>query len=1012
MLAGNLVGIIISVIVSTVILMVFRQLDKNDRSLEKLQKYTEKLIKDINNSITSKIETLKQTSIEMEVKQKTTIAAVKRLEEIEKNIKSQEEVFTRIDDQIKKYNQIIKELLTMTENAEENMKLLRSEIEFTDGMGKKIKEAKEQLDVVMEKIPALRSELISSNKEEIEKLEKNLFEEFNGKVESLNTAYDKAIAEAQGKALKLEEQAMTKLKEQASERTHKFRDQLEEKYLQIQETAKAALAETKGEINRFKKEWEAEVQEIRTNLEGMNLAVKSSMSEIENKTTDLAQKALSSTQDELAKYKAEISYEFEQVKKTEEDIVRLNSELQNLLSDTELRIEDDFNKYIELQNQKYTKSGEDFAARENTVNIKINTIEDELNELKTKAYENVSEKLKIFEDDFFKDLSDRNNIINASLLELQEGVNKDLNRLSLETKENQKAAVTKLNENLKSEVSDLQTRLRDQLAQMEGLIENSGTELKSKIESYESGLERFTATYRQDIEALRTNATELMKKEVEEFTASNSAFLKKQEKDLVAKTEELKLSITNSQKEADSIISDAKTDFTTWKTRIEQQFTETKDFMSQKLQGLDDAATEKIEQIERNFILEKSQLENTINEKQSGLLDDTETLSARIQDMNEKLESKLQETENNAISTYNNLMEELRQSIRDNTVNVESKFKEAKQFVQDIREKAESDNDTIMKNIENKVHRLNQQLDEIDRKQKTFISQTQLFEKAEKMEKDLEENFSALKEEMKKIDDWKEYMNSMESQFAKIKKQEEEASQKITRFISEKKRVDDIEDKYTSLVNLSKSIENKISDLSNANNDIQQFQFDLRKCQEGVSEATAQFDRLDKKESILRQTIENVDKVFETFRNMEKQAQEIRDQLSTMPEEMLELKRDFKSIIENKDKITSAVEKAEALDSLIQNTEERIEKLKSDREWLAKTETRLQGISSKVDGDIKLYGDLMKNKASSKNSNGSISPETRRSVKRLAEMGWKPEAIAVSLEISVSEAELILELGD
>ena len=158
MFAGNLVGIIISVIVSTVILMVFRQLDKNDRSLEKLQKYTEKLIKDINNSITSKIETLKQTSIEMEVKQKTTIAAVKRLEEIEKNIKSQEEVYTRIDDQIKKYNQIIKELLTMTENAEENMKLLRSEIEFTDGMGKKIKEAKEQLDVVMEKIPALRSE--------------------------------------------------------------------------------------------------------------------------------------------------------------------------------------------------------------------------------------------------------------------------------------------------------------------------------------------------------------------------------------------------------------------------------------------------------------------------------------------------------------------------------------------------------------------------------------------------------------------------------------------------------------------------------------------------------------------------------------------------------------------------------------------------------------------------------------------------------------------------------------
>ena len=39
-----------------------------------------------------------------------------------------------------------------------------------------------------------------------------------------------------------------------------------------------------------------------------------------------------------------------------------------------------------------------------------------MNELKARAYDNVSERLKIFEDDFFADLAKRNEEIGAALV--------------------------------------------------------------------------------------------------------------------------------------------------------------------------------------------------------------------------------------------------------------------------------------------------------------------------------------------------------------------------------------------------------------------------------------------------------------------------------------------------------------------------------------------------------------------------------------------------------------------
>ena len=48
----------------------------------------------------------------------------------------------------------------------------------------------------------------------------------------------------------------------------------------------------------------------------------------------------------------------------------------------------------------------------------IDGLDRELNELKTRAYDSVSEKLKVFEDDFFKNLSKHGENLNTSLIKI------------------------------------------------------------------------------------------------------------------------------------------------------------------------------------------------------------------------------------------------------------------------------------------------------------------------------------------------------------------------------------------------------------------------------------------------------------------------------------------------------------------------------------------------------------------------------------------------------------------
>ena len=423
-----MVGTIISVVITLALIFVFRQVDKNNRSLERVKKYGDKLRDDLNIFVKEKTDGIEQSSVELETQKKATIAAIKRLESIETDIKNRSKTLESVQTHITNYDTAIRELVQMTERAETNLKNLQTHSTFTDTLAKKLNSAQEQLNVLSTELPALKESFQTENKSSMAELQNNVFASFQEQITTIEQMYSTAMDTASDKASKLEEAAFEKMKKQAVERAIKFKDQIEEKYTDLHEKAKEQVQNTQQLVKNFQTEWKTESASMLDTLNNMENASNEGIRTLEQKTEELADKALSSINIQLDSYKNEIQQKFVQLDGATKDIERIEAELRLLMDDAEKRVSSDFEVYAASQNDRYAQQEKDFDAKQDIISSRMSSLEGELTELKSKAYENVSEKLKIFEDDFFKDLAERNNNINIALAEWQSKISEELNK--------------------------------------------------------------------------------------------------------------------------------------------------------------------------------------------------------------------------------------------------------------------------------------------------------------------------------------------------------------------------------------------------------------------------------------------------------------------------------------------------------------------------------------------------------------------------------------------------------
>ncbi len=1006
-------GNIITLCVSVALIVVFRQMDRNNRSIEKAKKYGDKLKDELEAFIRDRTGKLDESSLALDLQQTKAVAAVNRLEKIREDLERKEagllertKAVEGFGKQVEAYDATIKRLLEMTAAAETNLSRITSESDFADTLGKKLVASQKQLADIEAAIPdllarfardneaalsGLQSDAIAKVSVEVADLERRVeaahksgSELAAAAVEKMKDVYQKALVEASRRADTLEDTAFQKLKEQASERLAKYKETIEEKTHALQELAKEKLAETQQLVKGFKGEWQSEASAF---LE----ATRSEIARLETGVRDasaLSAKGIAEIEDRMEEYRKDIESRLSGFDGLIGDVDRLDAELRLVMSDTEARVTGDFEAFAKAQDGKQDAFEAKLLERGEALQSRMAGLEGGLNELKSRAYDNVSEKLKVFEDEFFADLKKRSDAINASLERWKADVDERLATLTGESEGARKDVEAAYTLQLKERAQALAEQSRaqaDKLAEQLAAVE---ADLRQRITASDESIRAFAEQYKREFEEARKAAAASAQAEFNAHALTVQELLRKEEREIETRTKELAAVVEDSRADAEAILSSVKSDFGAWQARNEHELQEARNLLAEKIASLEAA-----------YKTGYADFVAGTQAEQKALRDSLDAIKAAVAAANAEFERKSAEALKEFAKAYEEMGSETVQS-----------SKASRAALQDVRDSVEDTREKLFQKVQSDAANLSHTLEEIDRKQKAFIAQTKIFDRADELKRGLESDISEIKGEISRLEVYRDTMNALEQNYAKIRKLDDEASQKVSRFMAEKKRIDILESDFNKLLGLSDTIDRKISELTLTSDDVQQYQVQIRRFEESLAEANARYERLDKKAAVLDQTTTAVDKAFDGLKSIETSLADCKTRLADLPAEIAGVKGDVAALIEDKERVSLMVEKLSALDSIIEDVEKRTEKMQTAREWLARTETRLEEISRQSQDQLKLLGDLLKDEGASKKAKGAPPIGIRENVVKLAHQGWKVDEIARALHLSRGEVELILEL--
>lgn len=1112
-------GNILTLCITIVLLILYRQMDKGNRSIEKVKRFGDKLKDDLSLFLKERSTKLEESSLALDVQQTKAVAAVKRLDSIRQEIEQKEadllertKKVSAFGKQIETYDETISRLLEMTRQAEINLEKISGQSDFVDKLARTLASSQKQLNDIHASIPALRDEFSRENRNALESVYSDTLSTFNtaladmeGRIESSRTEferiYGKATEEAVRRAGKLEDAAFHKLKEQASERLVHFKDSFEEKVGKLHEQTKNRILETQQLVKEFRSNWKTEADEfleatraeirslgeessssieavreqvasaeslvttrfdeleagfhrmestvekdlaekeqqsrnkieqfeqhIEARLSGAETGASDRLSAIEervgtldsmvNDSIDAADKTVTARISDISKaidasfesYRTDVDYRLEKLNKVFSDSDKLEEQLRLALSDTEQRVADTFTLYVNDQKSRQDEFEKTLLGSADSLTERMNTLESGLNELKSRAYDNVSEKLKMFEDDFFADLAKRSDAITAALDGWKTSVDERLETLSAENESERRDLETGYTARLQERLGELADQFHQQSARLEEQLTAMENTLRNRITASDQSILEFVEQSRQEFAQAKETAALNVQNELSAHNISVQEVLRNQERELEQRTREFIESIENSRGEAETMMEGIRSDFATWQARNEQQFADAKRLLDDRIVSLDDSIRSSIADLEagyqtnyRDFIADTAEERKEIRSSLDSLKSD---ISSAMDEFKRQSAGALEEF----TAAYEEMTSGTALRVREHAAETDQTIRSLKAMVQDIRESVDQTRERLFEKVNKDTEVLGQTIEEIDRKQKAFIAQTRVFDRAEEMKTALEANIANIKDEISRLDVYRDTMNTLESQYGKVRKLEEEANQKVSRFMAEKKRIDILESDFNKLLSLSDSIDRKISELTLTNDDIQQYQVQIRRFEESIAEVNARYERLDKKTVVLDQTVSGVDTAFETLTTLEKSLDSWKEDVAGIPDQLESIRETLDVLMENRDKTSVMVEKLETLDTILEDVESRTEKMQTAREWLARTETRLEEISRQSQDQLKLLGDILKQEGSTKKSRGAPPIGIRENVVKLAHQGWKVDEIARALHLSRGEVELILEL--
>jgi len=333
-----------------------------------------------------------------------------------------------------------------------------------------------------------------------------------------------------------------------------------------------------------------------------------------------------------------------------------------------------------------------------------------------------------------------------------------------------------------------------------------------------------------------------------------------------------------------------------------------------------------------------------------------------------------------------------------------------------MRDKVDAQQEKMFGRIEDDYQLVTNNMKEIEAKQQDFISQTKIFDRADSLKDTLNADIKILKEQIEQIEKNRIEAFEISKEFNNMQRLNDDLQNRFAKVLSEKQKIDTMDERISRIISLSESVNLKLDEISGTHDTLQDYQVRLRQIEDLQDSIDKRFVRLEKKSTLIDTTTEGADKNFQILNTIEKAIVNIKEEIQPIISNLDDIKKRNDTFKAEHEKVKTVVDKLSVLDTTLLELDTKIESMNKAREWVAKTESRIESIGKNAREQVQLFGKLMEKEGRPgerirKQVAGTPDMEVREMVLRLAHEGWKSEEIARTTKLSQGEVELILELS-
>ncbi|MDR2617792.1 MAG: hypothetical protein LBC62_02870 [Treponema sp.] len=946
------VGNLLTLGIVALVLVLYRQLDRRSRSLDKVSKYADKLKADLKSFVDTQEEAVRNYGIDLKVEKEAAKELLSRLQVTNEELAGKADAVKRIEERLNAYESSMDELAGMTGRVQENLNRIRDESAFVEAAARRVTEAKAGLEDLEQGLESLEIRFERDNAESLQKTAEAVVAEVKSTVADLEAAaktierrvdehreaVDKAgqeraitlardmeivnktlktaVEQAALRADRMEEAALVKLKEQAQDRIRRLQAAEEERLKAYKESAQNRVAEAQGLVKTFREEWKAERQDWEAKDKTFRDEWKKNFQEIKNETAgvikqvslaaeEMEQKALEATGARLEEYREAQNAEFKRLESLTEDSRKLDSELRRNMQEVINRVRNDFAVFEKEAADLRQVQVNQFTAAASALKTEMEGVDNALMSLKNAAYENVSEKLKGFEDDFLADLARRSGDIDRRFAEWQDSLESRLSGLQEDAADKRKELELSLTEEIRKNLSAQNDRVLSELERLKKETEAFEEAIRGRMNAADDSLESYKDLLDQNLEEARESAERTIKAEIGNYALSAAETIKQNQRDLEGKLKDISGYVENR------------------------------------------------------------------NQELSALLDVS----------------------------------------RQNIAELDSRVASVRSVIEETSQDADARRNEILARTEEQAKTLETRVKDAERHIKEFFDQTKLIDRADELKLDMERRIEDLRGDIDRLDQRRLEAAQLESEFVKIRRLEDEVNAKMTRFLSEKHRIEQMEADFNRLLQISRAVEDKLNHVTASDDTLQQIQVQIRKLDDALDDTEEKYQRLEKKNQALDETRDGIDRNFTALQESEASINRISGELEKISIREETLRSAIETLAEKSEKARETADQVTLLDKALSELEDRTLAMQKAREWIARTETRLEELNRDIQEQLKLLGSLVKSGGKKANQEkGAPPPGDRENVIKLARQGWTIKEIAKVMKLSQSEVELILEI--